>query len=562
MTNNVAPNPLARFYYWESTKPNAVFMRQPKTAADGSRTWTEYTWAEAGRQARSVATALQATGLPKGSRISILSINCAHWVMADLAIQMAGYVSAPTFTTMAAEAIKYIVDNADVKAFFVGESSNWEGVQEIIADDIKLISFPDIDLGREQSNWNDLVTDNKPLEGSTPPNLDDLKTIIYTSGTTGLPKGVMLSYFSSGSSIEILSSLLASDENDRFFSYLPLAHGAERNIVEGNCIYCGGQINFNESQATFIPDMIECKPTLLLSVPRIWTKLQQLCTAKANGVDLDSLSEDELAEVARSSRELLGLNELRFALTGTAPTPAAQHAWYEKIGIPLCELYGQSEILSGICSTPTMRKLGYVGKPMPGVDVRITDSGEILLRSKAAMVGYWGEPEKTAEVFTDDGFIKTGDKGEFNDEGFIRITGRVKELFKTAKGKYVAPVPIESKVSHCSYLEQVLIMGSGYPQTMLAVTLSPIGLETDVDLLKQELAELVEEINPEIEHHAQIGAVLIVPEPWTMESGYLTHTMKLKRESIENEYMDLLGSYMGEDWSKVKVVTLPELNKL
>ena len=247
--------------------------------------------------------------------------------------------------------------------------------------------------------------------------------------------------------------------------------------------------------------------------------------------------ETETATRARI-KQSLGLAEGRLLMTGSAPTPLPLHAWYEALEMPLCELYGQSEVLSGTSNLPWDRKPGTLGKPTRNTELKIDDNGEILIKALAVMSGYLNEPEKTAQTLVD-GWIHTGNRGEIDEDGFLKITGRVKEIFKTARGKYVAPLPIESLFAANSYLEQLCLIGSGLPQTVLRVQLSAQGKEADPQTLENTLRQQTREINAALEGHARIASVILSDGDWNAQNGLVTHTMKIKRAALEKKYTGL-----------------------
>lgn len=234
----------------------------------------------------------------------------------------------------------------------------------------------------------------------------------------------------------------------------------------------------------------------------------------------------------------LGLDAGRILMTGSAPTPMSLHAWYEALDMPLCELYGQSEVLSGTCNLPWDRKPGTLGKPTTNTEIGIAEDGEILIKADAVMSRYLHEPQKTAETLID-GWIHTGDKGAIDEDGFLKVTGRVKEIFKTTKGKYVAPLPIESMFISDANLEQVCLMGSGQPQTTLLVQLSALGLEVDGDTLTKELTQQVLHANDDLDSHARVACVIVSGDEWTSANGLVTHTLKIKRSALEQRYFSL-----------------------
>jgi long-chain acyl-CoA synthetase len=526
-------SPLDMFYHWEGSKPDALYLRQPV-----NQVWHELSWREVGEQARRIATALQSMGVKTGERVSILSKNCAHWVVADLATMMSGGSSAPIFTSMTGDDARYILDHSGSKVLFVGQTENWDRVREVLPCDVKVIALPFSDLLGADFSWNDLLSEHDPLPGNPTRAGSDEITTIYTSGSTGRPKGVMYSFEGAGHIVRNLGQTFRMGPEDRLISYLPLAHGFERAAVDFMSMYAGCTIGFNENQATFNADMRAVRPTFFQCVPRLWCKFQEAVLAGIGGQEsLNKLLADPTtAEATKTQiKKNLGLDAGRLLTTGSAPTPMPLHAWYEELDMPLCELYGQSEVLSGTSNLPWDRKAGTLGKPTANTELKIGDNGEILIKAKAVMLGYLHEPGKTAETLIN-GWIHTGDKGEIDEDGFLKITGRVKEIFKTAKGKYVAPLPVESMFSSNPYLEQMCLMGSGLPQTVLLVQLSEQGKKTDGRKLEDKLYTQTLQINAELDSHLRIACVIISDQDWSSENGLVTHTMKIKRAALEKHY--------------------------
>ncbi len=526
-------SPLDMFYHWESTKPDAVYLRQPV-----DQVWQDFSWREVGNQARRIASALRAMGLNPADRVSILSKNCAHWLIADLATMMGGFSSAPVFTSMTGADARYILDHSQSRVLFVGQTENWEQVRALLPAGVRVIALPFADVPGADYNWNTLLCEHDPLPGNPARAGTDEITTIYTSGSTGLPKGVVYNFEGAGHIVRNLGQTFRMGEDDRLISYLPLAHGFERAAVDFMSMYAGCRIGFNENQGSFGADIQAVKPTFFQCVPRLWAKFQEAVLARLGGQDeLDKLLADPASAAATKTQiqQSLGLQEARILTTGSAPTPLPLHAWYESLDMPLCELYGQSEVLSGTSNLPWERKPGTLGKPTCNTDIKIAENGEILIKAEAVMTGYLNEPEKTAETLVD-GWIHTGDKGELDADGFLKITGRVKEIFKGTKGKYVAPLPIESRFSTNMDLEQICLMGAGLPQTVLLLQLSAQGKARDRQWLESELQRQTIKVNEDLETHARIACVIVSFRDWTAENGLVTHTMKIKRSQLEEHY--------------------------
>ncbi|MDE0852931.1 MAG: AMP-binding protein, partial [Nevskia sp.] len=455
-------SPLDGLYRWEKERPDAVFLTQPV----GDQVW-ELTWADAAGEVRRAAAYLKSLGLERGSRIAILGKNSAHWFLADLAIWMAGHVSVPIYPSLNAETIRYILDHSEASLLFVGALDDWPSMRPGVPADLPMISLPGgPTIGNGFPWWGGIVGDTAPLRDSPRRQPEELATLVYTSGTTGQPKGVMLSFESFDVSSTILSQITELGADDRMLSYLPLAHVFEGAAVFASSLRVGFQVFFNESLQTFGADLRRARPTIFLSVPRLWSKFQQGVLAKIPQEKLDALLGDPATADATRRQVLtsLGLQDTRVAVSGSAPLPPSLIDWYRRLGLELLEGLGMSEDFAySHVSRIGRARSGYVGESLPGVERRIADSGELLIRSPARMMGYYKAPELTAAAFTMDGFFKTGDLADIDELGRIRLTGRLKELFKTAKGKYVAPAPIECKFVHPA-VEAICVVGANLGQ--------------------------------------------------------------------------------------------------
>ena len=525
---------LQAFYHWERTTPDATFLR-----ARENDTWREYSWAEVGDQVRRCATLLKSLLPEPGQRIAILATNNPYWFIVDLAAQITGHVVVPLFTTMTEENIDYALTHTETQVLFLGAAENWKTVAQVVLPTIKIVTLPGTSCEQgAHSTWEDAVATQQPLQGTPIPPTDELRSIILTSGTTGLPKGVMYSLETIREMAHNVIRSTGTPDHANFISYLPLAHAAERIVIEGQALLLGGVVTFNESLATFADDMKKATPHWFFSVPRIWTKLKQGILAELPQDKLDELLADSTtAETTqRQIAESLGLQNAVYIACSTAPMSDADHHWFESVGLPLCEMYGQSEMIPMTVNTPASRRLGSLGRAVDGVEVKIAENGEILGRSKNIMMGYYRDPQKTAETLIN-GWLHTGDKGRLDDEGYLYLTGRVKEIFKGTKGKYVAPAPIENLFNHHPLIEQQCLVGSGMPFTIMAAVIDHDAADGMIDGdIEEQLRVHAMNINTKLEHHAQMGALLLTREHWSIENGMLTHTLKVKRDAIEDSY--------------------------
>ena len=540
-STEVIKSPLSMLYHWEKSRGDEVFLTQPIKGE-----YHDYTWSQVANLARKVATRLCEMSLPAGSRIGIFSKNCAEWFITDLGIMMAGHVSVPIFSTAGPDTVQYVLQHADVQLLFVGKLDNTEQQVASIPTSYKTVAFPYPNITASQQ-WDEFI-DCEPLRTSPVHDMDDVMTIIYTSGSTGQPKGVVHSYNTACWAARRSLDQLGIDENDRTLSYLPLAHITERVLVELSSYYSGGKIHFVEDLATFQRDVTHCQPTLFISVPRLWTKFQMGVLAKMPQKKLDTLLKIPILNkvVAKKIRNGLGINNARLWASGSAPLAPAVIEWFAKIGINISEGWGMTENSAyGTGSVPFRHdKIGCIGKPYEGVDIRTSDEGEIQVLSPCNMIEYYLEPEKTAEVFTEDGYLCTGDKGVIDSDGYVKITGRLKDIFKTAKGKYVTPAPIEAKFMENPIVEQVCVTGTNLPQPVALLVLSEGAQKKDKSAVEASLKKTFEAINAKLESHQVMDRVVIMSNEWSIENDLLTPTLKVKRHVLEERFVDIIqGEY-------------------
>jgi long-chain acyl-CoA synthetase len=559
-TINIAADslPLQKFYRWVQEKGTQVWLTQPMGPGKAVQTWT---WQQAYEETAKMASYLQAQGWPKGSKVAILSKNCAHWIMSDLAIWMAGYVSVPLYPTLAAETVRQILEHSESKAVFIGKLDDWHLMAPGVPADMPKISYP-LSPANDFPTWSTLIGQHTMLEGKPLRSGDELATLIYTSGTTGMPKGVMHSFNAFASAIAAGVERTNMTGQDRFISYLPLAHVAERILVEQGSLATGCQLFFSESLDTFTSDIQRARPTIFFSVPRLWVKFKQGIESKMPPAKLNRLLSIPIIRGIVKKKILtgLGLDQARIAVGGAAPMPPDLLLWFDRLGLRVLEGYGMTEncAVSHIVM-PGQLKPGTVGQPYSAVKTRLDpDTAEIQMTAPWLMLGYYKEPTLTAEMYTADGWLRTGDKGAFDPEGNLKITGRVKDLFKTSKGKYVAPAPIEDRLVMNPAVEACAVVGANLGQPLGLLMLSPAGqtaMKTSEarQALETSLNAFLKGVNDKLDPHEQISSLIVVRDAWTVESGFITPTFKIKRNKIEEAY----GANF-DNWSRSKSAVIWE----
>lgn len=533
------------FYKQEASKGKSPFLHQPF-----GETWETYTWQETGQMARKIANYIISLDLKPKSHIGLVSKNCREWIIADLAIMMTGHVSVPFFPTLTGEQISEVLRLGDVDLLFVGKTEVWNDMSKGVPEDMPIISFPHYegnDKVERGKDWNDILKETEPMQGFPAPAIDDLWTIVFTSGTTGTPKGVMLNYsapYSLLKTTEEYNALELSRTGDnRFFSFLPLNHIAERAIVENSSLTYGGEIFFTENLARFGKNLADAKPTVFFAVPRIWTKFMLGILEKMPQKKMDRMLKIPIVSsiVKKKIATGLGLHNSRCNVSGAAPIPQSTKDWFARLGLPIAEGYGMTEN----CAACTFMKVeeskpGSVGKPQGGVEIMIEpETQEILMKAPFVMTGYYKSPEKTAETLND-GWLHTGDQGRIDEDGYLFITGRVKDTFKTSKGKFIVPAKIEEKFSQNSDIEQMCLLGLGVPQPVLTVVPSEMGLAKSKEELTESLCATLDAANKDLPNYQRVSTIVVAKEPFSIEGGTLTPTLKVKRSKVNEKYRERL----------------------
>ena len=553
MASTARPETLAlqRMYQWEKTTPDKTVFTQPM----GGGQVREWTWKQAMDEVRRMAAYLKGLNLEPGSRIAMLAKNTAHWMMADWAIWMAGHVSVPLYPTLAAGTVRQILEHSESKLLFVGKLDVWDDMKAGVPEGLPMVTLPLAPWVDGARGWEEIIGKTAPLAGSPVRPADELCTLIYTSGTTGMPKGVMHSFGTFAWSITSGLKRVPLDQRGRVLSFLPLAHVAERMVVEHGLLATGMHVFFAESLETFVSDIQRARPTVFFAVPRLWVKFQQGVQAKMPPEKMARLLKIPILRGIVKKKVLagLGLDQAFWAAGGAAPMPPSVLAWYRSLGLDIVEVYGMTENC-GLSHSTVLGKPrpGTVGTTYEGVQCR-TDpaTGEIQVKGECVMLGYYKQPEVTRETFTADGWLKTGDKGTIDAEGNLKITGRVKDLFKTGKGKYVAPAPIENKLATHAAIEACCVTGANLGQPLGLLMLNPDAAAKARDAsgrkaLEASLAEHLKAVNAQLDPHEQMDCLVVTADPWSVENDILTPTMKVKRNKIEDVFSANYERWVGQ----------------
>ncbi|MFV0449273.1 MAG: AMP-binding protein [Vibrio sp.] len=543
------PPPNEMILKWAKERPNEIYLKQII-----NRQFVEFSYADVADKALRLVSALRKLGAKPGDKVALIAKNCAEWFICDLALMLGDYISVPIFPTAGADTIEFCLSHSGSQHIIVGKLDDNAAISAVLQQmsNIISISLPYDSAPQCQYQYQDLIEQYPPSEERVQHHDDKLMSLVYTSGTSGQPKGAMLTYGAFTWSAQQLIDLIQIEDNDRLFSYLPLAHITERVYVFGTSIQGGVQTAFPESLETFIEDVRMQRPTLFISVPRLWTLFQQRILDKLAQRKLNLLLKIPLLNsiVKRKIADGLGLDKARILGCGSAPVSASLLSWYHQVGLNITEAWGMTESFAYSTLNYPFRadKIGTVGHSGPGIKIKIAEDGEILLLSQGIFSGYYNNDIATKESFDNEGWLHTGDIGSIDNEGYLSIQGRKKDTFKTAKGKFVAPVPIENKLFEYSRVEMMCMIGLGLPAPILLVVPHAFP-HFDRSRYERTTEKIIKRINAEVETHEQIKGVLMIKEPWSIANGILTPTLKIKRHVLEKKYHEI-----GQNWPKDQLI--------
>ncbi len=571
--------------------------------------YTDLSWNEMNNMVRNLGYYLISKGIEKGDCVSIFAFNRYEWHLAALAITSIGAVDVPIYATNSSEEAEYVLEHSDAKLCMVGNNDQLERVLKV-KDNLPLIEeyiiFDDytgnetgvktleqaLKEGKEnpaEEEFNNRINSIEP---------DDLSTIIYTSGTTGKPKGVMLSHNNLYSNVAYTMHEMKDpntgefliNENDVFLSFLPLSHSLERTTGFHGAVFCGSKTAFAVDINTIMEDFVDVRPTVIICVPRIYEKIHATIYSRLEGAskakvamfnfatnqakkNLHKVCKDQkirsnrykLADklVFSKLKETLGMDKLRYAISGGAPLAPADAEFFIGMGLKILEGYGLTETSPILTfNRPWNIKVGTVGQKIKETELRIGEDGEVMARGPQIMLGYYKNEEATQEAITPDGFYRTGDVGEIDNEDFLRITGRIKDIIVTAGGKNISPQNIENSVKESRFIEQIAVIGDKrkYLSALVVPTFDELenwakqqGINYNnvnellnhpqvIDFYRNE----IDERTKEFARVEQIRKFTLLDAEWTQETGELTPTQKVKRKVVSDKYADLIEK-MYED---------------
>lgn len=553
-----------------------------------NKKWVKYSIKEFREKVNNISYGLMKLGVKKGDKIATISPNRPEWNFVDHAIMQLGAIHVPIYPTISENDYRYILNDSEVKYLFISGNEIWRKIEHIVPehDHIKgVYTFNEtgflkhlselITLGKENQNPKDLE------EAKAAVDENDVATMIYTSGTTGNPKGVMLSHKNILSNVEGVYHIFPVDQHSKAVSYLPLCHVYERTNIYVY-LYLGVSVYYAENMGTIAADIQDVKPEILTTVPRLLEKVYDKILAKGRKLkglkhqlffwavklgekyeyDISNplyLAQLKIADklIFSKWREALGGN-LKAVISGGAAIQPRLARVFNAAGIPTVEGYGMTES-SPVIAVNTFekgkRKIGTVGPPLKNVQVKIAENGEILAKGPNIMLGYYKQPELTKQTVVN-GWLHTGDMGQIDEDGMLKITGRVKEIFKTSMGKYISPALIENKFKESPFIDQIIVLGEH--QKFAAALIVPdfeylkqwaklhqieflnnqqiIQEKAVIDRYRKEIAEY----NKHFGDFERIKKFELMDHEWSIETGEITANLKLKRQYIMKKYKDVI----------------------
>ncbi|MCO5296288.1 MAG: long-chain fatty acid--CoA ligase [Fimbriimonadaceae bacterium] len=533
------------------------------------------------QRATAYAAALRALGVARGDRVAIQSENCPEWAQADWACQLLGAILVPIYPTLPPDQSQYIVADSEAKLLLAGsDEQTAKHAAGRPAEILQLLEGEDSLDARAQQLLGSLTDADveEAIRGTLP---GDPATIIYTSGTTGAPKGAILAHEGFTSLMEAIVGSLPIDHNDRFLSFLPMSHVYERVAGQILPISCGATIGFAGSLRSLPSDMKAVQPTVMLCVPRFLESIRDKVVDKASKAPLVrrklfNLAKDQLVKryrgkpaplaglmdvlVGAKVRELTG-GKLRFFVSGGAALPTHVSEFFMAFGMPMLQGYGLTETTAATCiNHPDDNHPDTVGPPIAGVEVRIADDGEILVRGKSRMIGYWNLPEETAQAIDSDGWFHTGDIGVFEGP-YLKITDRKKDILVLGNGKNVAPQPIENKLKESPLIAEAVLFGDGMDCVCALIVpdfdaltqaaaehgLAPAPPEQliELDAVKQLIKREIDAVNKTLANFELVKKHRLLSATFSIEGGELTPTLKVRRKVVKEKYADVLADLLG-----------------
>ncbi|WP_226064058.1 AMP-dependent synthetase/ligase [Kaistella polysaccharea] len=568
------------------------FPSKPAIGFKKKEKWIEITWSDFRRLVFKTANALREAGISDGDRVAIYSDNSAEWIVFDLAILSIGAITVPIYSTNNKEQAEYILEESECKIILVGNQEQYDAAFEILNKSHLLhqiiVAKKAIWIKKEASQYmEDFIKNTDDNLDISPKEDGDLATIIYTSGTTGVPKGVMLTHGNFHQSVEAHFDFFKfkNFENETSLAFLPLTHIFERSWTL-LALSGGAKVYFLENTKLIASALAEIKPTIMCAVPRFYQKIYASVHEMANTSSptkkkiftwaLDTGT--EVAELRRLNKEIpfslqiknslagmLVFNKIKnkmggklwFMPCGGASVSAEVTRFFEAMGIHITVGYGLTETTATLTAFPFHHfEHGSAGVPFGGTQIKIGENDEILAKGRGIMKGYYKKPNETAEVFTEDGWFRTGDAGKFDPAGNLIITDRIKDLMKTSNGKYVAPQPIENLLSNNNYINQAMLIAEGKPYVTAMIIpnfealqdqLSKMNIPfttwkevVNMDKIKEFYRLKIDEIQQNLSGFEKVKKFVLMPSEFEINSGEITPTLKVKRNVVMQKYADLV----------------------